>query len=338
MTEEEKRQQEIQQQAQPRVGEAAETQNAGAAQSAGAVQTTGAAASGAAPIYGGSYDSQIRDLYSRITDRTPYTYSLDGDAVYQALKDRYTANARAGMRDTMGQAANLTGGYGSSYAQQAGQQQYDITMRGLTDYVPQLEQQAYSRWRDRGSDLQNQYAMLGQLGAQEQATRNQTYSQIASLISSSGYQPTEEDLANSGMTAEQANALLQMWIASNPLLAWQQGKIDPDSYYQLTGQYPPGYSAGGGGYSGGGYGGGSSSGGNEKDPVPGKPGGKGTLGAAGQTAWTDAARSAATSAAISGWTPGDVSAYLQQEYGLDKRDADGVAQTAYEYANQMRAR
>lgn len=330
MTEEEKRLQQAEQQAQRQPGATAETQGAGIA------QTTGAAASGAAPIYGGSYDSQIRDLYSRITDRQPYTYSLDGDAVYQALKDRYTANARAGMRDTMGQAANLTGGYGSSYAQQAGQQQYDITMRGLTDYVPQLEQQAYSRWRDRGSDLQNQYAMLGQLGAQEQATRNQTYSQIASLISSSGYQPTAEDLANSGMTADQANALLQMWIASNPLLAWQQGKIDPDSYYQLTGQYPPGYTpAGGGGYYGGSYGGGS---GNEKDPVPGKPGGKGTLGAAGQTAWTDAARSAATSAAISGWSPGDVSAYLQQEYGLDKRDADGVAQTAYEYANQMRAR
>lgn len=331
MTEEEKRQQEIQQQAQPRVGEAAETQNAGAAQSAGAVQTTGAAASGAAPIYGGSYDSQIRDLYSRITDRGPYTYSLDGDAVYQALKDRYTANAKAGMRDTMGQAANLTGGYGSSYAQQAGQQQYDITMRGLTDYVPQLEQQAYARWRDRGSDLQNQYAMLGQLGAQEQATRNQTYSQIASLISSSGYQPTAEDLANSGMTAEQANALLQMWIASNPLLAWQQGKIDPDAYYQLTGQYPPGYSAGGGGYSGGGYGGGS--GDNEKDPVPGKPGGKGSLG----TAVTDAANSAAIQAALGGGTPGDVSAYLQQVYNMDKRTADGVAQTAYETANSLRS-
>lgn len=330
MTEEEKRLQQAEQQAQRQPGATAETQGAGIA------QTTGAAASGAAPIYGGSYDSQIRDLYSRITDRQPYTYSLDGDAVYQALKDRYTANARAGMRDTMGQAANLTGGYGSSYAQQAGQQQYDITMRGLTDYVPQLEQQAYSRWRDRGDDLRAQYQMLGQLGAQEQATKQQTYSQIASLISSSGYQPTAEDLANSGMTAEQANALLQMWIASNPLLAWQQGKIDPDAYYQLTGQYPPGYSAGGGGYSGGGYGGGS--GDNEKDPVPGKPGGKGTLGAAGQTAWTDAARSAATSAAISGWSPGDVSAYLQQEYGLDKRDADGVAQTAYEYANQMRAR
>ena len=206
-------------------------------------------------------------------------------------------------------------------------------MRGLTDYVPQLEQQAYARWRDRGSDLQNQYAMLGQLGAQEQATRNQSYSQIASLISSSGYQPTAEDLANSGMTAEQANALLQMWIAANPLLAWQQGKIDPDSYYQLTGQYPPGYSAGGGGYSGGGYGGGSSSGGNEKDPVPGKPGGKGSLG----TAVTDAANSAAIQAALGGGTPGDVSAYLQQVYNMDKRTADGVAQTAYETANSLRS-
>ena len=329
MTEEEKRLQQAEQQAQRQPGATAETQGGGIA------QTTGAAATGSAPIYGGSYDSQIRDLYSRITDRKPYTYSLDGDAVYQALKDRYTANAKAGMRDTMGQAANLTGGYGSSYGQQVGQQQYDLTMRGLTDYVPQLEQQAYARWRDQGDDLRAQYQMLGQLGAQEQATKQQSYSQIASLISSSGYQPTAEELANSGMTAEQANALLQMWISGNPLLAWQQGKIDPETYHQLTGQYPPGYTpAGGGGYYGGGYGGGSGSGGNEKDPVPGTPGGKGTLGS---TSWTDAAQSAATAAAMSGWSPGDVSAYLQQEYGLDKRDADGVAQTAYETANSLRS-
>ena len=42
------------------------------------------------------------------------------------------------MKDTMGQAAALTGGYGSSYAESSAQQQYDAYLQQLGDIVPEL--------------------------------------------------------------------------------------------------------------------------------------------------------------------------------------------------------
>lgn len=198
-------------------------------------------------LYGGSYDEQIRDTAQQIQNRPAFSYDLDGDALYQQYKDRYTQNAKLGMKDTMGQAAALTGGYGNSYAQGVGQQRYDETMRGLTDMIPTLEQSAYQRWRDQGTDLQNRYSMLSGMAATEQATGQQNYAQLAQLIGSSGYKPTEEELANAGMSADQANAMLQMWIASNPQMAYNNGQISTEDFYKMTGAYPIGYTAPGGG-------------------------------------------------------------------------------------------
>ena len=120
-------------------------------------------------LYGGSYDDEIRDTYQQIMSQPRFSYDLDGDALYQQYKDRYTQNAKLGMKDTMGQAAALTGGYGNSYAQGVGQQRYDETMRGLTDMIPQLEERAYQRWKGQGDALRDRYSMLNSMAATEQA-------------------------------------------------------------------------------------------------------------------------------------------------------------------------
>lgn len=190
-------------------------------------------------LYGGSYDEDINRVYGEITNRQPFSYDVDGDALYQQYKDRYTQNAKMSMKDTMGQAAALTGGYGSSYGQAVGQQAYDRTMQGLTDMIPTLEQNAYQKYQDQGNALKDQYSMLNSMGATEQATTQAGYSQLAQLISSSGYQPTADELTAAGMNAEQANSLRQMWIASNPGAAYMNGQLSAEDYFKLTGQYPP---------------------------------------------------------------------------------------------------
>lgn len=178
----------------------------------------------------------------------PFSYDVNGDALYQQYKDRYTQNAKMSMKDTMGQAANLTGGYGSTYSQAAGQQAYDRQMTGLTDMIPTLEQNAYTRWKDAGDRARQD---------EQTALENQryNYSNLSKLIASSGYQPNADELSAAGMDKNQANALRQMWMASNPAVAYYQGAMTADQYFKLTGQYPAGYtppSAGGGGDGGGG--------------------------------------------------------------------------------------
>lgn len=170
-----------------------------------------------------------------------FSYDVNGDALYQQYRDRYIQNARRSMQDTMGQAASLTGGYGSTYGQAVGQQAYDETMRGLTDMIPQLEQTAYGKWKDR------------------QALTQQQYSNLSAAIMNTGYMPNEDELAAAGMSKEQAAALRQAWIARNPGAAYMSGALSAENYYKLTGQYAPGTAGGGGG---GGGGGGSRNGGN----------------------------------------------------------------------------
>jgi len=67
--------------------------------------------------------------------------------------------------------------------------------------------------------------------------------------------------------AEQAAAMKEMWIAQNPLLAYNTGVIDANRYRNITGENPPGYVApsSGGGGGGGYYGGGTSSNNSKRD-------------------------------------------------------------------------
>ena len=71
------------------------------------------------------------------------------------------------MQDTMGQAAALTGGYGSTYGQAVGQQQYNAYLQNLNDVVPELYQLALERYNMEGDDLKTQYSLLADQYQQE---------------------------------------------------------------------------------------------------------------------------------------------------------------------------
>lgn len=105
-------------------------------------------------------------------NREDFQYNMNADSLYQQYKDRYLELGKNAMTDTMGQASALTGGYGSSYAQQVGQQAYQDYMQKLNDVVPELYQLAYDRYRDRSERLyenyQNWAALEQQAADQEQ--------------------------------------------------------------------------------------------------------------------------------------------------------------------------
>lgn len=114
----------------------------------------------------GAYQSQwqtsLNDTLDKIMNRQEFSYDLNGDALYQQYKDRYVQQGQMAMKDTMGQAAALTGGYGNSYAQNVGQQAYHGYLQGLNDKVPELYQLALDKYNQDTSNLYNQYSLLGQ--------------------------------------------------------------------------------------------------------------------------------------------------------------------------------
>jgi hypothetical protein len=120
--------------------------------------------------YTSKRQDQVDTAAQNILNRKAFSYDVNGDAMWNQYKDRYTTLGRQAMQDTMGQAAALTGGYGNSNAQIAGQQVYQGYMQGLTDKIPELAQLALDRYNQQGQQLYDQYNLLN---TQEQNAYNQ---------------------------------------------------------------------------------------------------------------------------------------------------------------------
>ena len=112
--------------------------------------------------YDSGFEDQLQALYDQIEGREAFSYDPEEDEAYRRYAKLYAAKGAAAMEDTLGKAASLTGGYGSSYAQSAGQQAYNGYLQELAALVPELRQAALAEYRQEGQALADQYSMLSQ--------------------------------------------------------------------------------------------------------------------------------------------------------------------------------
>lgn len=175
--------------------------------------------------YQSQWDGELTDLYNRIANRKPFSYDLGTDPVYQQYREQYQRQGRLAMQDTMGQAAALTGGYGSTYGEQVGQQAYNAYLQNLNDIVPDLYNAAYNRYRDEGTDLYNQYGLLSD-------RENQAYSRYRDTVNA-----YYSDLSDARSAYDSAYSRdYNQW--SDQLSYWAQKAANENSAYlqQLAAQ------------------------------------------------------------------------------------------------------
>lgn len=146
---------------------------------------------GNAPTWTPKYESEIEDILDEIGNRDPFEYDLMEDPMYQQYRDQYIREGKRAMEDTAAQTAAMTGGYGSTYGATAAQQGYDRYLEGLNDVVPQLEQNAYGRYRDELGDLYNQMNAL-------QQEESRLFGQYAT---ERGFSQADRDFAYNAMVA-----------------------------------------------------------------------------------------------------------------------------------------
>ena len=209
------------------------------------------------PSFSSDYDETIRDLYDKIVNRQPFKYDYASDPLYAQYRESYTQQGKQAMRDTMGQAAALTGGYGSSYGQAVGQQQYDAYLQRLNDVLPELYGMARDVYADEGNVLNTQLSLAG-------AMRDAEYNQFRDAVGDDQYDDAwdlqeAEALAQYGNFSgfedlygkDEADQMRLTWASVNPDAAWTAGLITEEEYYKLTGALPrgaiPKASSGGGG-------------------------------------------------------------------------------------------
>ena len=209
----------------------------------------------ALPEFSSSYDEQIAKLYNQIVSREAFKYDPMSDSLYGQYREQYTRMGRMAMMDSMGKAAALTGGYGSSYAQKVGQQEYDEYLQKLGQVMPELYAAAYQRYKDQGEDLESKYQTLRGLEGQEydryrdqvadvkyqqemaanqekadNDRKDKNYDRLVELITKVGYTPSQEELEQSGMTQSQAEAYLKRYSGEGSG-GGSSGSSIPMSYY-----------------------------------------------------------------------------------------------------------
>ncbi|MBQ3487547.1 MAG: hypothetical protein IJA71_04595 [Clostridia bacterium] len=197
------------------------------------------------PTYADTYGAQVRDLQAQLTGRSPFTYSIDKDALFRQYRDRYQSLGRRAMEDTMGRAQAMTGGYGNSYAQTVGQQSYQSYLKELSEVAPKLYEQALDRYKQEGRDLQSRYEAAKSLEQEEYSRHKDAldayrkdlsylqtqadqaydrgyqqyleeykqaedrYSRLLYMMEKLGYKPTEAELLAAGLTKDQAKAFMK---------------------------------------------------------------------------------------------------------------------------------
>lgn len=126
----------------------------------GAGDAAGAGAGGGGGGYTQDpYAAQANALYQQLLQRGPFQYDLQGDMLYRQYADQYSQMGQTAMRDAMGTAAGLTGGYGNSWAGSVGNQAYQQYLGQLNAMIPDFYDRAYQRWLDEGDNMLNQYQL-----------------------------------------------------------------------------------------------------------------------------------------------------------------------------------
>ena len=221
--------------------------------------------------YQSSWQTQLNDTINKILNREKFSYDLNGDMLYQQYKDQYTTQGKMAMMDTMGQAQAMTGGYGNSYAQTAGQQSYNNHLQQLNDKVPELYQLALNKYAQEGQDLYNQYSLLG---SQEEQDYNRYQDSLANWQTEMDRlqnQYNSEREFDYGKYADDRNYQYQVGRDQVADEQWQkefdEAKRQYDQNYALTAGKTTTGSSGSSGGSGGSGGSGYNNGGYSADVV-----------------------------------------------------------------------
>lgn len=198
--------------------------------------------------YVNKWAEQQNSLLEEILNEKEFSYTgndLMNDDLYKMYSEMYEKNARKAMNNAMGEAASLTGGYGSSYSQAAGQQAYDDTMSNVNEIALSLADKAYEKYLN---DRSNRYNKLSAVNTQEQSdygkyrdevgdwqTDRDYYSGRYDALYGQDYQKYQDTLAQAQYLAN-LYASLYGQESSNELNAWNANRAadEYESSYALS--------------------------------------------------------------------------------------------------------
>lgn len=193
------------------------------------------------------YVSEYKDRADQARENViNFQYDPLKDASYQSLAKVYGQRGNIAAKNSLGDAAALNGGYGSSFAVSAAQQARNQYNQELASMVPQLEQAAYGRATDA-------YNMLNQAEQSEYARYMDNYNNLWNQFLQRYNQFRDSVGDDQWLHTTKLNEAQNAW--SN-YLASKEFNLGLKQYNDAQAEKKKGSSGGGGGRSGGGYTGG----------------------------------------------------------------------------------
>ena len=129
------------------------------------------------------YTDKLNGLIDNYRNKDPFSYNPDEDALFQNALSSAMRNGQTAMQDTMGQAAALTGGYGSSYATTAANNVYNQYINEAYDNLPQFYQMAMQAYGLEDERLLNEINLVATQDAQAYDRLGQAFNTYATLDS-----------------------------------------------------------------------------------------------------------------------------------------------------------
>lgn len=114
-----------------------------------------------------SWTDQYNDAMNKYLNREDFEYDVDKDPLFQQALASAMNSGKSAMQDTIGQASDLTGGYGSTYATSAGNQAYNAFIEDAYNNLPEYYNMALQAHQADGQELANQVALLSDADATE---------------------------------------------------------------------------------------------------------------------------------------------------------------------------
>ena len=113
--------------------------------------------------YQGLPEWQHSDAYNRtfndVLNYGDFSYDYTTDPLYDVYAKAYTREGRRASEDALAQAAAMTGGVPSSYANTAAQQAGNYYAAQLADKIPELRAQAYSEYNNKFNQLMSKHGV-----------------------------------------------------------------------------------------------------------------------------------------------------------------------------------
>lgn len=180
--------------------------------------------------YYSPYTQISKDALEKWQNRGEFEYDLNNDALYNQYKNSYVEQGKLAAKDTIGQVSSLTGGYGNSYAQTAGQQTYQNYLQQLNDKVPELYNLQYNKWLQEGDDLYKQWQIATSLENQDydrfiterQYEADEAYRKWQMSRSGSGSSSSTTVAFDNGKISEDNIKLMQEYLGVTPTGHWDE--------------------------------------------------------------------------------------------------------------------